>query len=450
MNTYIKDAQFDVIIVGSGTCGATLARELARRGSKVLILEQGMTTPLRETLSAMMSVTREYPVGEGLKAATAATVGGSTSLYFGVCKLPTADTFASLGLDLGAEVAEALRELPVAELPDEFLPPQSRLLRESARQLGYAFKKNLMLIDQSKCAPGRYSYDARWRARSFVTEAVDAGATLITRATVRKVLVEGGRAVGVEFKRKLGRLRTEVRRVYGKRIVLSAGALVTPKLLIDCGIGQVGDRGFFCKPAYMVCGVVPGLEARDTFVGIQDIELPSGVSLGDGAMNSFLFKLVMLASLKWRHLFSFSKIASLGILVYDQPGGEVRADGRYHKRLTAEELQKLRDAEAIAVRILENAGARGIFRTKLMAGIPGGALRIGHHVDESLQTRIENLYVCDHSLMSDVKVTPTFTLVCLAKRLAKHLAASLAGAARPVAAAVPPGEVGALQGRTAA
>jgi hypothetical protein len=75
--------------------------------------------------------------------------------------------------------------------------------------------------------------------------------------------------------------------------------------------------------------------------------------------------------------------------------------------------------------ILENAGAKGIFRSKYVAGTPGGVLRVGEHLDHDLQTRIPNLYVCDQSLVPDVKITPLILLVCLAKRLANHLALSL-------------------------
>jgi hypothetical protein len=425
MSPKLTESEFDVIVVGSGTCGATLARELSKRNKKVLILERGANIPLQETMSTILAVTREYPVGDGLKAATAMTVGGSTSLYFGVCKLPTAETFANLGIDLSAEVAEARSELPIAELPDEFLSPQSIVVRDSARELGYTFKKNLMLIDQSKCVRGSYSYAAKWQVKSYVAEAIDNGATLLTKATVQRVIVENGRAIGVEYRHKPGLTGAASGKAYGKRLVLSAGSLATPKLLMDCGIEHIGDRGFFCKPAYLVFGTLAGLQAKDAFVGNQDIELETGVSIGDGAMSSFLFKLLMLANFKWRHLFAYSSSISLGILIYDSMGGEVKADGRYHKRLTAEEMQKMQAAEAIAVRILKNAGATGVFRTKLMAGIPGGVLRINEHCDENLQTKIANLYVCDHSLMSDARITPTFTLICLAKRLAKHLASSL-------------------------
>src|SRR5262245_1944013 len=131
--------EFDVIVVGSGACGATLARELARAGRKVLILERGTNRPLSDTLAGIAAVGRELAVGDELKSMTACTVGGSTSVYFGVCKLPNAETYAKMGIDCSAELAEVLDELPIAELPDEFLQPQSVLVRDAARELGYTF-----------------------------------------------------------------------------------------------------------------------------------------------------------------------------------------------------------------------------------------------------------------------------------------------------------------------
>jgi choline dehydrogenase-like flavoprotein len=42
---------YDAIIVGSGPGGATVARQLARRGWRVLVLEQGSAAPLAGTAS---------------------------------------------------------------------------------------------------------------------------------------------------------------------------------------------------------------------------------------------------------------------------------------------------------------------------------------------------------------------------------------------------------------
>jgi hypothetical protein len=416
---------YDVILVGSGTCGATIARELARGGKRVLILEQGANIPLKESLAAFAAIVRQYSLGSRLRAATAVTVGGSTSLYLGVCKLPTADTFAQLGIDLSGEFARVCNELPIAELPDEFLPPQSLKILESAAALGYRMKKTPMLVDQARCTGGKYSYQAKWKAKSYIIDALRSGAQLITGATVQKVLVENGRAVGVEYRCKSGFMRSRTARVYGRKIVLSAGALATPKLLIDCGISNVGDRGFFCKPTYMVSGTVRGLQGRDAFLGGLDVDLGNGVHVGDGTMNAVLFKAVMLANLKWRYLFSHANTLSVGILIDDSMGGAIGTDGRYRKQLTAEELQKLKKGEQVAIEILKHAGARNLFKTQLVAGIPGGVLRVNDHVDQDLQTRIRDLHVCDHSLISDVTITPTVTLICLGRYLAKRLLASL-------------------------
>jgi choline dehydrogenase-like flavoprotein len=418
----MTEDSFDVILVGSGTCGATIARELARLKKRVLILEQGADRSFKDTIAGMLAVGRVCSVGDGLQAMTAVTVGGSTSLYFGVCGVPSAETFATLGIDLSEELAQVEQELPIGELPDEFLQPQSILVRDSARELGYPFRKSLMLIDQSRCFEGNYSYDAKWKVRSYLAEAIYKGATLISGAAVSRVIIESGRAVGVEYKQSKRLLGSKVCTAYGKKIVLCAGALATPKLLIDCGVKNVGDRGFFVKPAFMVFGIVPGLKARDAFIGNLNLELDNGISIGDAAMNSSLFKLFMLANFKWRHLFSHSNAISVGVQLNDGMSGQIGRDGRYSKQLTQEEVGKLKAGEQIAVKILERAGARDISSTRLAAGIPGGALRIHEHLDGNLQTGITDLYVCDHSVMSDVKITPTVTLICLARRLAKHLA----------------------------
>jgi choline dehydrogenase-like flavoprotein len=53
---------------------------------------------------------------------------------------------------------------------------------------------------------------------------------------------------------------------------------------------------------------------------------------------------------------------------------------------------------------------------------PGGTARIGQVVDENLKTEIENLYVCDTSVIPEPwGLPPVLTCIGLGKRLAKHL-----------------------------
>ena len=64
-----------------------------------------------------------------------------------------------------------------------------------------------MLVDQSKCTSG-YAHAAKWTARTYVQEAVENGAVLVNHARVLRVLVENGRAIGVEY--ELGKKKKSV------------------------------------------------------------------------------------------------------------------------------------------------------------------------------------------------------------------------------------------------
>lgn len=427
--------EYDVIVIGSGACGAAIACDLARRDKRVLLLEKGSSAPPRETLLGIAAIAREFSVGDRMNATTAYAVGGATNIYFGICKPPTAQTYAKLGIDLSAELAEVREELPAVELTDAHVPPQSRRVRDAAAALGYPMKAHPMLVDPAKCTGGRYSYEAKWKARSLVAQAVEHGATLSSGADVQRVVVEGGRAAGVAYRHARG-LRGTLETAYAKKIVVSAGSPSTPKLLIASGIPNVGSRGFFCKPAFMVFGSVSGLAGRDAFVGMLEHDLGNGVSIGDGAMPSALFKLFMLSNGRLGRLFAHGTTAAVAVALSDELGGRITADGRYEKRLSTPQRAKLEEAAAIAARILEQAGAKHLFRSKLVAGTPGGVLWIGEHLDENLETGIRDLYVCDQSVIPDETITPLITLMCLSKRLARHLIASLDGAspAQPAAA----------------
>lgn len=74
---------------------------------------------------------------------------------------------------------------------------------------------------------------SRWStARAYLSNATHPRLTIRGGATVRRVLFEGTRAIGVEYDEG-GSLRRE----YADEVVISAGAIETPRLLLRSGVG---------------------------------------------------------------------------------------------------------------------------------------------------------------------------------------------------------------------
>ncbi len=419
MNNESKE-NFDVIIVGSGTCGSTIARELCKQKKRVLVLERGGNNPLKETFMGVAGIANQVSVSDKLNEMRALTTGGTTSLYFAVADPPPIDTFKSLGIDLSQDFDDIRNELPICELPDNLLGAQALKLRDSAESLGYSWKKNKMLIDQSKCNSG-YSYEAKWKAKSYMQDALNYGAHLINRALVSKIIIDNKKAIGVEY--KIGNSPwSKTSRAYGSKIILSAGALASPFILKNSGLKNVGCNGFYIDPNIVLFGSVPGLIGKDNFVGSMYTKLNDDIALGDANVPRLFYKLMMLAKMKPFQIASYNSSIAIGVKVKDAMSGGLRENGCYYKKLTDDVFKKLKVGEDAAVKILKNAGAKNIFNAGINAGGVGGLLQIKEHLDENLQTEFENLYVCDHSLMPESsRVAPTLTLICLAKYLSRKL-----------------------------
>ncbi|WP_459212980.1 GMC family oxidoreductase N-terminal domain-containing protein [Aquimarina rhabdastrellae] len=416
-----NEEQFDAIVVGSGTCGATLARELSAQNKKVLILERGGNAPLKESLMGYAKISNEIKVTDKLKDLRAFTTGGTTAMYLAVADPPPLETFQNLGINLTKDFAQVQKEIPIAEIKDGLIGKQAKRLGESARQLGYDWKKKLMMIDQSRFNQKNY-YEVKWKARSYIEEALKNGAKLTNQAMVEKVIYKGNKAIGVEY--TLGK-KKKIYKAYGEKIILSAGSLATPIILKNSGVKNVVDHGFYINPSIGLIGSVPGLSSGENFCGCMGSKINDEIELLDANFHRFLFNVGMMVSAKPLRIPSYSKHIGITVKVNEPVGGQLTENGKYIKNLTEEDHRKLNKGLETANEILKNTGARKIFKTSLISGGALGTIKINRHIDENLQTEYNNLYVCDGSVLPDNdRVTPTLTLVCLAKYLSRHLIAS--------------------------
>ncbi|WP_438426446.1 GMC family oxidoreductase N-terminal domain-containing protein [Aquimarina macrocephali] len=416
-----REEHFDAIIVGSGTCGATIAKELSKQNKRVLILERGGNGPLKESLMGYAKISNEIRVTNKLKDLRAFTTGGTTAMYFAVADSPPIKTFQDMGIDLTEDLEQVRKELPVAEISDALIGGQAKRLGESARQLGYDWEKKLMLIDQSKFNHKNY-YEVKWKARVFVEEALRNGAVLVNQATVSKAILDNKKAIGVEY--YIGK-KKKVFKAYGEKIILAAGSLATPIILKNSGVKNVVNHGFYINPSIGLIGKVSDLSSEENFCGCMGAKLDDDIELMDANFHRFLFNMGMIVSAKPFRIASYPKHIGITVKVKEAVGGELTEKGKYYKKLTEDDHKKLKKGIEAANRILKNAGARKIFKTSLISGGALGTIRIKEQIDENFQTQYNNLYVCDGSILPDSdRVTPTLTLVCLAKYLSRHLIAS--------------------------
>jgi choline dehydrogenase-like flavoprotein len=409
--------RYDAIIVGSGAAGGTLARELALRGQKVLVLEQGGGEPDPDSRVEPRGKVDFKFIGRGVPVARGIGVGGTTMLFYNTMWCPPLDYFQSLGIELAAEVEEVRKDLPIAPLSEELVGPVAKRIMESARELGYEWEKLDKAIFQDRCQPGHYPYRARWNSRHYLREAVLHGAQVLPRAEVRRVLLEGKRARGVAFFAN----GTE-QEALASRVIVSAGGIGSPQLLQASGIGSIG-QGFFCDPLIAVFGAAEGIEEVGEFPMAAGIHLrDEGYMMTDLPVPKSTYQMLTASALRFDRLFAHSSTLTIMVKIRDEIAGHVSA--RKMRRIFGPpEREKLASGYRRAKEILRRAGARSIFKSRVTAAHPGGSVRIGEHVDTNLQTDYEGLYVCDCSVIADPwGLPPTLTLLSLAKRLGKHLA----------------------------
>jgi len=426
---------YRTVVIGSGPGGATVARELARAGDSVLLLERGRDwrrNALYGTYGGALLYADKRALlftSEGLNIVRPLMVGGATSMYCG-CSAPPAPWWLDrYGIDLRADAQAAADELRIAPLPAELRGSASTRIAEAGLDMGMPWhaQDKFMRPDRvadfdcgAKCMLG-CRCGAKWNAAEWVDDAVAGGADLWTRAHVTQIRTAAGRVVGVTGTHRGRRFEIDT-----ERVICAAGGIGSAVLLRNSGIASAG-RGMTMDTTAMVYGLAP-------FLGIGQ-DPPMTWSCPDdelGVLYSTLidpwlmYPLVMATKgpsypLTWHR---WGRTLGVMLKLKDEISGEVHADGTIEKGLTTADGARLARAEEVAAKILTRAGCdpATIFTTPLRGTHPASTARIGDVVDRDLATEIAGLYVCDASVFPEALCRPTvLTIIALALRLSRGL-----------------------------
>jgi choline dehydrogenase-like flavoprotein len=425
---------YDIIVVGSGPGGATAARDLARAGRRVLLLERGRdwrAHPLYGTYPGALLYTDRHALlftDGGLNIVRPLTVGGATTMYAGCAAPPPPWLKQRYGVDIEADAAALARELHIAPLPPELRGAASTRIAEAALDLGMDWypQDKFMLPARARpfdcgarCMLG-CRCGAKWTAAEFVDDAVAAGAVLWTSARATRVLVEDNAVRGVSVRR--GRRTMDA---HAPVVVLAAGGLGTPSLLRTAGI-EAGD-GVAMDTTVMIYGSSPlpgsGGDPPMTW-SCTDPELD--VMYSTLIDPWLMYPIIMGAKgpawpLTWPR---WGRTLGVMIKLRDEISGGIDSRGRIAKGLTRDDATRLDRAETVARRILRAAGCAddSLIRTPMRGTHPSATARIGAAVDTSLQTAVGGLYVCDASVFPEALGRPTvLTIMALARRMARSI-----------------------------
>ena len=490
-----RDFWADVAVVGTGAGGAVVGTELAEMGHDVIFVEEG---GYHSTESFSPYVTDSVPdlyrdAGSALILGSppifyveGRCVGGSTVINGGMAYRPPERVLDGWRQQTGSEdfslralepLFERVERRISADLQsDESIGEDSRLMAEGARRMGWRSTVNRRnqrhCVGANSCSLGCPTGAKQSTLVSYLPSAMAAGARCLTELRVERLLIDGGRCVGVEGRAidPETRARGLTVRVRAGATVLACGAVQTPFLLLRHGVArrsrQLG-RNFLCHPNAKVLAVYPfevqGWKGVSQHTQIREF-LDDGILMAE----NFLPAAALAAHLPeggaaaWELMQRYNQMVVSGVLVEDSTSGtvsrgflgmpRVRYDvtARDHERflrgvkllaelhfemgaeevhLPFETLRVARTADDLK-RIDEQRVTRAhleLFTVHLMGTARMGIHRLASVVDPSDELwELPGCHVADASVFPGaIGVNPQVTIMALATRVAERLGGRL-------------------------
>jgi choline dehydrogenase-like flavoprotein len=348
----------DVCIIGSGAGGAVAAKEIAEKGLKVILLEEGgyytsrdygnrkpseITQKLYRDAGSIMTLGLPIimiPLGR--------CVGGTTVINSGTCFRTPDSVIKRWQVDAGFKhiSPDTLRPyfekvekfINVSETPEHIIGGSAKIVREGANKLGY--KSGPILRNMRNCEGcGVCAFGCPTDAKqamhiTYIPEASKNGALIYANCRAEKLIVQDGKITSVEgvFLDENDQPFSKIT-INCKATVVSCGAIHTPALLMKNRMLKTKHLGkhLHIHPATRVVAlfdhVVEGWkgvpqsykihEFADEGIMLEGFFVPPGVGAGTLPFVGQKHKDIM---------FRYKHLAGFGVMISDTSEGKITID----------------------------------------------------------------------------------------------------------------------------
>lgn len=270
----------DVVVIGSGSGGGVVAGHLARQGKDVVVLEAGgYYNEADFNQLELWAYENLYRAG-GIAATadgsvalmTGSNLGGGSTINWTNCLRPYQWVREQWEREHGLEglagsefdrlLNAASERIAVNDRCSDH-SPLTQTLERACQASGFAWQTITRNADAERYDPdsaglmgfGDQSGAKLGTLKTWLQDAADAGARFVVNCGVERILVEDGRAKGVEGTYSGPDGQTARVKVHAPTVVVAAGALDTPALLLRSGIGGPAAGDYLrLHPATAVAG----------------------------------------------------------------------------------------------------------------------------------------------------------------------------------------------------